>query len=264
MRTVGEAGPKIFSVPIILNKHGKLIETNKHRLPSMGFAFAGNVFAGQTANGLASTCLQNLLVHGEFDDGPTVVEVAELYARCAAIVVNERRKWDGSDQHLFDGLVFGRDRPEAPAQAYEIRVDLDETGIAVGSAIELTQVTRGGLAALGSGGSKVTEILDKIVEAATEATPAIVNPLEILRQVMNDPDVPSVSGFQQFAVATPSGVELRPGLRPITFEMANPFPQIGPSLLTQQRFEYQILGFDMGDIGNVGKYFPGATYFASS
>ena len=61
-RTVGEAGPKIFAVPIVLNKHGKSIETEKCRLPSMGFAFAGNVFAGQTTNGLASTCLQNLLV----------------------------------------------------------------------------------------------------------------------------------------------------------------------------------------------------------
>ncbi|MET0437111.1 MAG: hypothetical protein ABW043_06420 [Devosia sp.] len=49
-QTVSEAGPKIFSVPIALNKwRDGYVEAEKRRLPHMGFAFAGNTFAGQTA-----------------------------------------------------------------------------------------------------------------------------------------------------------------------------------------------------------------------
>jgi hypothetical protein len=263
-RTVGEAGPKIFAVPIVLNKHGNFLETEKCRLPSMGFAFAGNVFAGQTTNSLASTCLQNLLVIDDFDDGPTVSEVADLYARCAALVINERRRWERTDIHLFDGLVFGRNTPTSPAQAFHISIEISEDAFAISKAIEVAQIASGGLIALGSGNARVAEIIEKACTTATDAKPAILNPLQILREVMDDPDVPSVAGFQQFAVATPSGVELRPGIRPIMYEMANPFTGGGPAMLTQQRLEYQILGFDMADIGNVGQYFPGATHFASS
>jgi hypothetical protein len=263
-RTVGEAGPKIFAVPIVLNKHRKFVETEKCRLPSMGFTFAGNVFAGQTTNGLASTCLQNLLVVNDFDDGPTVSDVADLYARCAALVVNERRRWERTDIHLFDGLVFGRSTPASPAQAFHISIEINEDAVAISKASEVAQVTSGALVALGSGHAKVAEIIEKARETATDAMPAILSPLKILREVMDDPDVPSVAGFQQFAVATPSGVELLPGLRPIVYEMANPFLEGGPVTLTQQRLEYQILGFNMGDIGNVGQYFTGATHFASS
>ncbi|AJR22501.1 MULTISPECIES: hypothetical protein [unclassified Sphingobium] len=262
-RTVGEAGPKIFSVPIVLNKHGKFVETEKCRLPSMGFAFAGNVFAGQTANGLASTCLQNLLVVNDFDNGPTVSEVADLYARCAALVVNERRRWEKTDIHIFDGLVFGRSTPASPAQAFHISIEINEDAVAISKASEVAQVGSGALVCLGSGNAKVAEIVEKARETETDVMPTILDPLKILREVMDDPDVPSVAGFQQFAVATPSGVELRPGLRPIMSEMVNPFLEGGPSVLMQQRLEYQILGFDMGDIGNVGQYFTGATHFAS-
>ena len=263
-RTVGEAGPKIFAVPIVLNKHGKSIETEKCRLPSMGFAFAGNVFAGQTTNGLASTCLQNLLVIEDFDDGPTVSEVADFYAHCAALVVNERRRWERTDIHLFDGLVFGRNTPASPAQAFQVSIEIDEEAVATSKASEVAWTTHGGLIAMGSGSAKVAEIIGKAREIASDASPTILSPLKILREVRDAPDVPSVAGCQQFAVATPSGVELRPGLRPVMYEMANSVPGNGPAAVLQQGLEYQILGFDMGDIGNVGGYFTGATHFASS
>ncbi len=73
-----EAEPKIFAVPIVLNRSGGGLDTEKCRLPSMGFAFAGGTIPGQFTNALASTCLQNLLVEGAFDEGPTVEAVAAL------------------------------------------------------------------------------------------------------------------------------------------------------------------------------------------
>jgi hypothetical protein len=260
-RTVGEAGPKIFHVPIVLNKHGPQIETIKHRLPSMGFAFAGNVFAGQAANALASTSLQNLLVHDDFDDGPTVAEVAALFARCSALVVNERRSWNRTDEHLFDGFVFGRSSSNSNPQLFVVEVSIGDDAMAQCEPVEV-DLSSGALAWVGDGGSKLSQILDKWPDGTPEQ-PAIVSPLDLLRMVMEDPDVPSVAGHQQFAVATPSGVELRPGLRVQYEETVIPFGSDQGKPIGQQRIDFQILGFDLADIGNVGKYFTGATHFAS-
>ncbi|ALJ15294.1 Ntn hydrolase family protein [Sphingopyxis macrogoltabida] len=205
-QTVAMAGPKIFSVPIVLNRWGDRIATEKTYLPNMGFAFAGNSFAGQTAHGLATTCLQNLVSLVENDTGPTVEEVANLYARCAALVVNERRQWLRTDAHLFEGLVFGRSTPEASAQAFTFEVRIDDNALAMCTAEEV-DFTRIAVMVLGSG----TEAVREIVESA-RGTGTILNALDVLRQVMDDPEVPSVGGYQQYAVAAVGGVEIRPSL----------------------------------------------------
>jgi hypothetical protein len=237
-----QAGPKIFSIPIVLNRwRDGHVETEKHRLPAMGFAFAGNTFSGQAAHGLATTCLQNLVAH-EFDDGPTVEEVAELYARCAKLVVDERRGWSKTDAHCFDAVIFGRSNPRSASQAFILEVQIGEDGTAncVPTEIDFSVYV---LFALGSGEGKAIQMVE---EARRLRQP--VAPDRILQAAIEDPDVPTVDGNQQFAISTPSGVELRPILK----------------LGGESDFEFQIMGFEIGLIGSIGKYSPTATHAAIS
>lgn len=251
--TVSEAGPKIFSIPITLNKwRDGYIETEKHRLPHMGFAFAGNTFAGQTTHALATTCLGNL-VADDFDNGPTVKEVADFYAKCSKLVVDERRRWIATDAHCFEFLLFGRSESKETDQAFVGEVYVDLGGHAA-CKIEEIDFSIFGLYALGDGTANVKEIVEAARGSAT-----IVRPGELLQQLIDDPNFPTIDGNQQFAVATRSGVELRPVLR-MTLEKTSPdLIQLGIGG-TQQRIDYQIMGFDLGSVGRVGKFSPTATH----
>jgi hypothetical protein len=248
-QTVSEAGPKIFSVPITLNKwRDGCVETEKRRLPHMGFAFAGNTFAGQTAHSLATTCLGNLVTY-EFDDGPTVTEVADFYGRCSKLVVEERRRWIATDAHCFEFMVFGRSEPRGQDQAFVGEVYVDAEGKA-GCKIEEIDFSIYGLYLLGDGEAKVREI----VEAARGA-PTVIRPGELLQQLIDDSNFPTIKGNQQLAVVTSSGVEIRPVMR-VTLEAVAPeMEQFG-----QQEIEYQIMGFELGSVGQVGRYSPTATH----
>ncbi|WP_419828046.1 hypothetical protein [Sphingomonas sp.] len=257
-QTVAEGGPKIFAVPIVLNRPGPSLATEKCRLPAMGFAFAGNTFAGQTVNALASTCLQNLLVESAFDNGPTVAQVARLYARCSVLVVDERRKWHRTDGHLIEGLVFGRSSPGNAAQAFSVMVQIDHEAMACCEAAEL-DLSQGGVVALGSGREKAGEVYRTCTSASAEA--GFFTPLDALRRVMDDADTTSVGGHQQFAVATRNGVELRPGLRDLALQSLNPFVALEEARVAKGIDDYQIMGYDMAAIGNVGRYSPTATHF---
>lgn len=253
--TMSQAGPKIFSVPITLNKWqcGR-VETEKLRLPHMGFAFAGNTFAGQTAHSLATTCLGNLITD-EFDTGPTVREVADFYARCSKLVVDERRRWVPTDGHCFEFLVFGRSTPEARDQAFvgEVYVNADGNAECI---IQEVDYSVYGLYHLGDGVEKVREFIE-----SARGTNTIINPGQILQKLIDDPNYPSIDGNQQFAVSTPSGVELRPIIRVTLEESSLEMKRFGNEGL-QQKIEYQIMGFDLGAIGQVGQYSPTATHAA--
>lgn len=260
-RIVAEGGPKIFAVPIVLNRPGPSLATEKRRLPAMGFAFAGNTFVGQAVNALASTCLQNLLVEDTFDNGPTIAEVARLYARCSVLVVDERRKWHRDDSHLIEGLVFGRDPSGDAAQAFSVLVQIDDEAMAYCEAVEL-DLNQGRLAALGSGREKVTQVYGTHISASAE--PNYFSPLDALRRVMDDDETPTVGGHQQFAVATRSGVELRPGLRDLALQALNPFVAFEEARVANGIDDYQLMGYDMAAIGNVGTYPPTATHFIAA
>lgn len=250
--TVSEAGPKIFSVPITLNKwRDGYIETEKHRLPEMGFAFAGNTFAGQATHALVTTCLGNLVTY-EFDDGPTVAEVAEFYAKCSKLVVDERWRWITTDAHCFEFIVFGRSAPGKQDRAFVGEVYIDAEGNA-DCKVEEIDFSVYGLYILGDGVTKVIEIVE-----AARGTSIVIKPGELLQQLIEDPDFPSIDGNQQTAVATPSGVELRPVMR-VTFEVIPELKLMGFSG-SQQKIEYQIMGFDLGTVGQVGRYSPTATH----
>jgi hypothetical protein len=250
--TVAEAGPKIFSVPITLNKwRDGHVETEKFRLPEMGFAFAGNTFAGQTTHSLVTTCLGNLVTY-EFDNGPTVAEVAEFYARCSKLVVDERRRWIPNDSHCFEFIFFGRSAPSEQSQAFVGEVYVNPEGKAECTAKEIDFDTYG-LYMLGDGATKVMEIVE-----GARGTPNVIRPGELLQKLIEDPDFPSIDGNQQTAVATPSGVELRPVMR-VTLEVIPELKIMGFSG-SQQKIEYQIMGFDLGAVGQVGSYSPTATH----
>lgn len=256
-----EAGPKIFAVPIVLNRPGGGLDTEKCRLPSMGFAFAGDTTPGQFTNALASTCLQNLLVEGTFDEGPTVAAVADLYARCAGLVIREYRKTYRHDDLGFEGLIFGRDSVGSRARAFYLRTRINEEGNGACEAKELDLSE--GVVALGTGAKKVREVYED-VKAAEDQGPAFFSPLDALRRVMDDEGTPSVAGHQQLAVATRSGVELRPGLRDLALRSLNPFVAREAARQANGIEDYQIMGFDMATIGDVGPYSPTATHFIAS
>lgn len=252
-QTVSEAGPKIFSVPITLNKwRDGYVETEKRRLPHMGFAFAGNTFAGQTAHSLATTCLGNL-VTDEFDDGPTVADVADFYGRCSKLVVEERRRWFATDAHCFEFLVFGRSELQARDQAFVGEVYVDAEGKAA-CKIEEIDFSIYGLYLLGDGEAKVREIVE-----AARGTPTVIRPGELLQQLIDDPDFPTIKGNQQFAVATCSGVEIRPVMRVMLEAVGTEMEQFGIEGM-QQKIEYQVMGFELGSVGQVGRYSPTATH----
>lgn len=251
--TMSEAGPKIFSIPIKLNKwRDGHVETEKHRLPEMGFAFAGNTFAGQTTHALATTCLANLIA-SEFDDGPTVDEVADLYATCSKLVVDERRRWLATDAHCFEFLIFGRCPSVGQDRAFVGEVYVNADGKA-DCKIDEIDFSVYGLYLLGDGENKVREVFE-----AARGTTTLIKPGELLQALIDDPDFPSIAGNQQFAVVTLSGVELRPVLRSILYQASPELEQFGVDGM-QQRIEFQVMGFDLGAIGKVGRYSPTATH----
>jgi hypothetical protein len=238
--TAATAGPKVFTVPIILNmwQDGKAESLKKH-LPNMGFAFAGNTFSGQSTHGVASAYLQNLLVE-TFDEGPTVEAVANLYARCAKLVVNERRQWLRSDIHCFEAVIFGRSQPSAPSQAFVFDVSIDADAHAY---CEVKEVPFDNVQAitLGDDCARVSARINKALEG-----PAPMKPWDVLQAVIEDDEVVTVGGYQQIAVSTPSGVELRPI-----------FNGYGSN-----RGSMSILGFDLSDLGPIGSYVPAGTHAA--
>lgn len=236
---VAEAGPKVFSVPIILNIWQDGRESLKRHLPNMGFAFAGNTFAGQSTHAVASTYLQNLLVEA-FDAGPTVHEVVELYARCAKLVVDERRRWQRTDIHLFEAIVFGRSGPSAKSQAFALYVSIGEDAAA---AVTVEEVAADSLlfVTLGDGDEQVKAQ----VEAGLKNNEPIL-PWDLLQAVITDQKVATVGGSMQVAVSTASGVELRPVL----------------TLATDGVRDLNILGFGLTEIGLMGRYFPAGTHVA--
>lgn len=235
-----DAGPKIFTIPIILNKwQDQSAESEKLHLPNMGFAFAGNTFSGQSTHALASTCLQNLMVE-VFDGGPSVEEVANLYARCGKLVVDERRQWLRSDIHCFEAVVFGRSRPSAASQAYglEIFIGADGTADCTAEEVNFDDLL---IFTLGDGNTQV----NAQVEAGLRNKDRIV-PWQVLQSIIDDENVASVGGHQQIAVSTPSGVELRP-----IFVTGDGKPK-----------SVKILGFDLSSIGMIGEYWPVGSHAA--
>jgi hypothetical protein len=235
-----KAGPKIFSVPIILNRWREdAKDTEKRHLPNMGFAFAGNTFSGQTTHALASMCLQNLLTE-EFDDGPSVADVAHLYARCAKLVVDERRQWIPTDVHCFEGVLFGRANPSAPSEAFAFEIHIGDDANAVYT-IQQVDFSNCILLSLGAAEERVTALVRESLRSQERMLP-----WDILQKVIEDADVPSVDGHQQIAVSTQSGVELRPIF------------SSGKGKLTRMT----VMGFDFADIGKIGVYWPASSHAA--
>ena len=98
----------------------------------------------------------------------------------------------------------------------------------------------------------------KIVEAA-RGTDTIIKPGELLQQLIDDPSFPTINGNQQFAISTPSGVELRPVIHISVEEIPPEMTQFGIEGM-QPKIDYQIMGFDLSSVGQVGHYSPTATH----
>ncbi|MGX1786184.1 hypothetical protein ACWIGM_05575 [Bosea sp. NPDC055332] len=247
--TVSTAGPKIFATAIVLNRSR---DGSKRRLPSMGFAFAGHTPSGQITNALASTCLQNLAVY-EFDDGPTVEDVANLYARCGVLAINNFRKWQARDSWCFEAVVFGRDTPSSASRAYVLDFKIGGDGNAKCVPEEIDFSVHG-LMLLGDGTDQVRDIV------ARAKPNEVVVPSKILQAVIDDPSVPSVGGFQQAALAAVDGVELHPSWSSFWRQTPDELKSFLGS--TERVVEFRLMGFDLSDIGSVGGYSPTANHFA--
>ena len=251
--TVSEAGPKIFPVPITLNKWpdgpGGL---EKLRLMPMGFAFAGNTFSGQAAHALATACLGNLLTEA-FDAGPTVEDVADLYARCAKLVVDERWRWRTTDAHCFDFFVFGRTANSDDGQVFVGKMHIDAEAKAA-CTLRRIDFDVEAFCIIGDGQHQVMEIVD-----TARRTGEIIHPGELLQTLINDSNLPSIAGNQQCAQVTQTGVEMRPVMRWVTDVWPAEVERFGIQR-NQQRLEYQIMGFDLRAVGKIGRFSPIATH----
>lgn len=251
--TTSTAGPKIFSAPIVLNKWLDAGGTEKLRLPSVGFAFAGNSSSGQTVQALAAACLQNLVAY-EFDAGPTVEDVAHLYARCGVAAVNERRVRVCHDGWCYDAVVFGRDTPTSPARAFRVDVGIGSDASAFCKPVEIDFSVEP-LVALGNGIEEVQAIIDN-----SKGRDVILQPSKLLQSVMDAPHIPSVDGYQQVALAAVDGVELHYTIEARWQE--TPAELVSTLGSSERVVEMRLMGFDLAELGKVGKFSPTANHFA--
>ncbi|MEI5664843.1 hypothetical protein WBO78_09865 [Bosea sp. CCNWLW174] len=247
--TVSISGPKIFASTPVLNRAR---DGRKRRLPSMGFAFAGATPSGLVTNALASTCLQNLAAE-DFDDGPTVQDVANLYERCGVLAIDDFRKWKAYD-FCFEAVVFGRDGPSSPSRAFVLDFRIGDDGNAQCTSAEIDfSIHR--MMLLGAGVDQVRDIF------ARAAPNEVLVPSKILQAVMDNPAVPSVGGYQQAALAAVDGVELHPSLASFWRKTPEGMETVlGP---TERIIEFRLMGFELSKIGSVGRYSPTANHFAS-
>jgi hypothetical protein len=250
--TASTAGPKVFCAPVVLHRwrdHGR---TEKRRFPPIGFAFAGNSSSGQTAHALAAACLQNL-VADDLVIGPTVAEVASLYARCGVAVVNERRIRAMHDGWCFDSVVFGRDTSDSAARAFRVSIGIGDDANASCQPEEIDFAVEP-LVAIGDG---IEQLRALIGDAKGQGA---IEPSKLLRAIIDDPNVQSVDGYQQVALAATDGVELHYTIearwRETSAEARDFF---GAS---ERVIEMRLMGFNLAELGKVGSLSPTANHFA--
>ena len=232
-----DAGPKILLAPVVLNHwvDGQL-ETDKTPLPTLGFAFAGSTLSAQSTHAVAVTCLQNLVARGP-GERPSVGDVAAFYARCGAQVVNERRSHQAVSGQEFAAVIFGRSAVGGACEIFEVAIRIDPAGNAVGEHEEIILDHASPLYLLGSGQRAGLALVNEVVARGER-----VQPGEILRRLMADPDLSDVGGHLQLALSARDGVALRPILRG------------GASV------SFKVLGLDLGALGSVGAFSPTASH----
>ena len=223
-----EVGPKIFPVPVRIRTFGSDAPPNVY--PDMGFAFAGHTAAGQVTHALASAGMLNL-AGNEGVSPPSVADAAAFYARCASYVVGEMLRHHESAQFLFEGVVFGWEGDAAVAHSFEISI---ENARPI-STVEHMDFSKHGLYAMGQGQQKIQAFIDASWAGGVKASP-----FDALRSVIDDPDVPSVGGGIQGAVADFNGVALKPIIR------------VDQSGLGRGGF----MGAEMNELGLVGELVP--------
>lgn len=226
--TGSQVGPKVFLVPM---QAIDLDGNDKRIFPNMGFAYAGNVLSGQFTHALASGCLQNL-VGATTSTEVQVGEVADIYAKAAEQIALERWKHLKSSKYGFDCVVFGRPS-SGSTSAFHINIGVDDNG--AHTHVEPINFDETNVQAIGSGAPAARAYISRNLQAGIP-----LRPIEIMDHVINEPEVPSVSGTVQLAVTTKAGVEIRPIFR-YTSDRAG---------------EFTLLGVNVLHLGMVGQYVP--------
>jgi len=196
-----DAAPKIYAVPLVL--HSPSFADGPRRYPAMGFAFAGHTAAGHITNALATAGLQALWSK-DAPTPPTVGQVADYFARCAVVMVEEIRAHYPTDLASFEGLVFGWEGDGPLAYTFEITWAEGPTAAANS---ELMDFAKFGLYAIGQGNRVVQEHIDSEWKAGRKATG-----YSALQAVIANDSHHSVGGSVQCAITTKHGVELKPVL----------------------------------------------------
>lgn len=236
-RTGSEVGPKIFLVPVAISD---LEDEVRIPLPSMGFAFAGNVISGQFTHALASTCLQNLA--GWVADGrPDVEDVASFYATCAVRIYEERRRHFAGDGYGFDGIVFGFSERRGHPAVFHFTASVGHDGSCV-APISQVELEEGIPFAVGSGAQAARLKIDSLRSRSID-----INPFALMDSIISDDAVPSVGGEIQAATADGSGVELRPVM------------MFGTNAEGDLRAGYSVMSINMHRLGMVAGYVPVGT-----
>ena len=229
--TYTDGGPKIFQVPIT----AYAIEEEKIRrrtYPSMGFAYAGSTLIAQSVLAMASTCLQNL--SGDIDRlGPSMLEVADLFLKCATQYTKEMLFWRPKQYPGFEALIFGFCPKLGDYLVYHLMTTID--GEMVNMRHEGHYAVVGSAFSIGSGVEEFRRIFEDY-KVRGEAITAFEN----FELVLTGCKVPSVGGSRQYATATSQGVDLVPVMIPVEGE------DFGCRI--------EVLGCDVLRLGPVGDY----------
>lgn len=228
-RSALEAGPKIFPVPVRIERFGG---SERVSCLDAGFAFAGHSAAGQVTHALAGASLLSL-IGPTGSTCPSVQDVARFYARCAVAVVEEMRRHKPTDRFLFEGVIFGWAGDVGRAYSFEVLIDSE--GQAVSEAVEL-DFKKFGMFAFGQGSAEVQAFLDR--ERGDGPLPTIY---DVLTAVIDDDALPGVGGTMQAAIASHLGVELKP------------IVWLGPDNIGKA---VKFMGFDLAALGVIGDLIP--------
>lgn len=147
-------------------------------------------------------------------------------------VTLERWRHAKLSSYGFEGIVFGRSS-SGLTSAFRFDVGIDDGK--AHSVIEEMDFSKSKVHAIGSGASSARARIERLVKAGLP-----LRPVEIMDDVIGDPEVPSVSGTVQLAVTTKNGVELRPIIRH----------------RSDRAGEFFLLGVNILSLGMVGSYAP--------
>lgn len=229
--TLTEGGPKIFQVGIAAyQKIGG--QTRKRIYPSMGYAYAGSSLIAQSVLAMATTCLQNL--SGDVGKaGPSLLNVADLFMKCAVQYTKEMLFWRPGQYPGFEAFIFGYCPNLKDFLVYHLRTTAEDGLVNIRH--DGYYVEHGKCFHIGSG---VSEFVKLYNEYKSRGEP--LSPFENFELVLTGKRVRSVGGSRQYASASRRGVELLPAFIPVEGETYSG--------------RIEVLGCDVSSFGDVGEY----------